>query len=157
MRVVRNSALGCLLAVTLACAAVAAAPQDQPSNPALPGYTANHPVRVGPYINQLSQSAQLAHQYAAAEKQDDKREIRKKLADALSQQFDVHIKEQQKELEDLDKQIASLRSVLKKRLDAKATIVERRVEQLIQEAEGLGWNAPGNPRSAYGRVPGGTP
>ena len=29
---------------------------------------------------------------------------------------------------------------------AKTSIVERRIEQLVQEAEGLGWNTPGSPR-----------
>jgi chromosome segregation ATPase len=98
---------------------------------------------------QYAESAQLAQQYVKADKEDQKKEIRKKLADALSQQFDVHIKKQQKELEDVEKQVGKLREVLKKRVDAKATIVERRVEQLVQEAEGLGWSAPSGRPQTY--------
>jgi hypothetical protein len=88
----------------------------------------------------------LAHDYVQAAKEEDKKELRKKLTDTLSQQFDAHLQQQQKELEDLEKKIASLRAVLKKRQEAKAAIVERRIDQLVQEAEGLGWTAPGSPR-----------
>jgi hypothetical protein len=84
-----------------------------------------------------------------AKKEDERREIRKNLMEVLNQQFDVHIKQQQKELDDLEKQISKLKDVVKKRLDAKSTIVERRLEQLVQDAEGLGWNAPGGPHAAY--------
>jgi hypothetical protein len=100
--------------------------------------------------NPYQEAGQLAKQYVDSKKEDEKREIRKKLTDVLTQQFDQQIQEQQKELEDLEKQIASLKAVLTKRKEAKSTIVERRIEQLIQDAEGLGWNAPGS--SGGGRV-----
>lgn len=88
----------------------------------------------------------LAHQYVKSDKEEDKRELRKKLTDLLSKQFDQQAQRQQTELEDLDREIKRLRSLLAKRLDAKSKIVERRFEQLVQDAEGLGWNAPSNPR-----------
>ncbi|HLJ94077.1 MAG TPA: hypothetical protein VKU02_12900 [Gemmataceae bacterium] len=137
------------MAVALTYGVVAAAPQVPEERLAFPrvenglGYAVEFTNRGQP------RSTDLARQYVAAEKQEDKRDIRKKLSDALSQQFDAHIKQQQKELEDLEKQIANLRSVLQKRIGAKSTIVERRVEQLIQDAEGLGWNAPGGLRHGY--------
>jgi methionine-rich copper-binding protein CopC len=147
MKLVRQLSFGCVLAVALACAAVAA-PQSQPETAALPQnsllwHAAPHASGSAP--------VQLAHQYVAAEKPEDKKDLRKKLSDELSKEFDAHIKRQQKELEDLEKQIANLRKVLAKRLEAKGTIVERRAEQLIQDAEGLGWNAPSSPRGAYGQ------
>jgi hypothetical protein len=94
--------------------------------------------------------AQLARDYVKAEKEDAKKDLRKKLADSLGKQFDQHLQHQQKELDDLEKQIASLKDVLKKRVAAKNDIVERRIEHLIREAEGLGWNAPGSPRVPHG-------
>jgi len=92
------------------------------------------------------ESVQLAHQIAKAENDDDKKELRKKLTQVLDQVFDGHLKEQQKELDDLEKQVARLKKLLSKRREAKETIVERRLEQLVQDAEGLGWNAPNAPR-----------
>jgi hypothetical protein len=146
MKMVRKLALGSLLAAALSWVALSASAQNQPGY--VPGYpqpgaqnllfSANNP-----YQSQ-SQSAQLAKQYVDA-KEADKTEIRKHLLEALSQQFDQHIQEQQKELDDLEKKIAQLKAVLKKRIDAKSTIVERRAEQLIQDAAGLGWNTPSNP------------
>ena len=91
------------------------------------------------------QSVQLVHDYVKAEKEDDKKEIRKKLADALAKEFDAHMERQQKELADLEKQIADLRSLLKKRQEAKTAIIDHRMDQLIRDAEGLGWTAPGSP------------
>jgi flagellar motility protein MotE (MotC chaperone) len=106
-----------------------------------------------------SQAHQLAQQYVKAEKEDEKKDIRKKLVQALDQQFDQHSQDQQKELDELEKQVSKLRALLKKRKDAKENIVERRMEQLIQEADGLGWNAPGgrtaNPFGANTTVFGG--
>lgn len=96
------------------------------------------------FANYQSQSTQLAHQYIKAEKDDEKKDIRKKLADVLAKQFDAQVEKQQKELADLEKQIANLKALLKKRTDAKTTIIDRRMDQLIQDAEGLGWNAPGD-------------
>jgi hypothetical protein len=93
--------------------------------------------------------SQLAREYVKADKEDAKKDIRKKLTDSLAKQFDQHLSQQQKELDDLEKQIANLKDVVKKRQAAKNDIVERRLEQLIREAEGLGWTAPGSPRPLY--------
>lgn len=96
------------------------------------------------------QTNQLAKQFVKTDKEDEKKEIRKKLTDVLNNQFDLHVQQQQKELEELEKQIANLRTVLKKRVDAKASIVDRRFEQLVQDAQGLGWNVPNAPRGMIG-------
>ena len=100
-----------------------------------------------------SQSAQLAKEYVKAETEDLKREFRKKLGDLLSQQFEQQAKQQQRELEELEHQIATLRATLKKRQDAKTTIIDRRIEQLLQEADGLGWSSPDNTRNRNYTVP----
>ena len=90
------------------------------------------------------QSGDLVQQYVKA-KEEDKKEIRKKLAEALGKQFDAHMKQQQDELAALEKQINDLKNIMKKRQEAKTTIIDRRLDQLIQDAEGLGWTAPGSP------------
>ena len=116
MNLVRKLALGLLLAGVLTCAAISASPQDQPSGPS------SQVLRNQNYSGQVpgqaiyppplqSAPAQFAHQYVEAKKDEEKKEIRKKLTDALGQQFDVHIQQQQKELEDLEKQIAALKTV----------------------------------------------
>jgi len=129
-----------------------ATPQQDKQNvplPALvnhqpPGYVVQEfaPGRANFFARQ-DQSAQLVDQYRKAEKEDDKKEIRKKLAEELGKQFDAHMKQQQDELTALEKQIADLKAIMKKRQEAKTTIIDRRMDQLIQDAEGLGWTTPG--------------
>ncbi len=92
-----------------------------------------------------SDAHQLVQQLAKAEKDEEKRELRKKLIDVLNQQFDARIEQQTKELAELEKEITRLRDVLEKRRDAKEKIVERHLEQMILDAQGMGWNAPGHP------------
>jgi len=121
--------------------------QVKPIDNLPPGYAfqALGPNGPGYFVNIQDQSAQLVHDYVKAEKDDEKKEIRKKLAEALGKQFDAHMEQQQKELVDLENQIAKLRSLLKKRQEAKTTIIDNRMDQLIRDAEGLGWTAPGSP------------
>lgn len=157
MKAVRMVVLGFLMVGALTWVGVSAAqvPSGQaPPTPGVPTTTrlaspnsyfqgmrpAGHPDQLQARI------AQLAQQFVKETNVDKKKEIRGKLTEALGQQFDQRIQQQQKELEELEKQVASLKAVLKKRLDAKPAIVDRRIEQLLQEAEGLGWNAPGSPR-----------
>jgi len=143
-------------------------PTDQPGAPAglspvpmqpnhgPPGYVIESVGQNGRvhWVNTQDQSSQLVHDYVKAEKDDEKKDIRKKLADHLGKQFDAHMEQQQKELTALEKQIADLRAILKKRQDAKTDIIDRRMDQLIRDAEGLGWTAPGSPnqpRLLYGQ------
>ncbi len=101
----------------------------------------------GYYRPSSQESVRLAQQYVKTTKQDEKKKILEKLTEVLNQQFDQHIQQQQKELEELEKQIADLRTLLKKRTDAKTKIVQRRIDQLVQDAEGLGWNSPASPHA----------
>ena len=91
-------------------------------------------------------ASHLAQQLLKAEKNDEKQDLRKKLDEMLQKEFDQHLQHQEKELEELEKQLAQLRGTLKKRKDAKESIIRRRAEQLINEAEGLGWTGPSGPR-----------
>ena len=117
-------------------------------NNAAPNYVIQELAPGGPgfFAPAQDQSAQLVDQYRKAEKEEDKKEIKKKLADELGKQFDANMKRQQAELEALEKQINDLKNLMKKRQDARTTIIDRRLEQVIQDAEGLGWTAPGGPQ-----------
>ena len=158
MKNVRAFAIGSLMVSAIAGAAVFGQPPSGDGG----GWGSDD---ANPFVVQLAQHAndprfkqhqlnaqavELAKKYAKAEKQDEKQEIRKKLAEVLSEQFDLQIKQQQKELEDLEKQVAKLKTMLKKRVDAKVAIVERRVDQLSLDAEGLGWSGPNAPHSFFG-------
>jgi len=147
-------AMGSLLAGALLCVTAVAQPQDVVQETFKPSPYANHASakEAVPYGNigdnqakqyvLQSQSLELAQKYVKTEKEDEKKDLRKKLTQLLGEQFDLHLEGQQKELDELEKQVAKLKNVLKKRKDAKENIVERRLDQLVQDADGLGWNAP---------------
>jgi ribosomal protein L29 len=158
--------VGSFLAAVIACSWAAAQQPQQPvlapspvaappAVPVPPGFPAFDVLQSGTAYFQPgafgggSKDAQaatkLAKQFVKAEKEDQKKDIKKQLTDLLAKQFDQHVQQQQKELENLDKQIATLRTVLKKRQDSKTSIIDRRVEQLILEADGMGWNVPSTP------------
>ena len=107
------------------------------------------------FFQMQNQAQQLAKKLAAAEKEDEKKDLRKKLTDVLNQQFDAHAKEQEKELDDLEKQVSKLRETLKKRQANKDKIVERHIDQMVQDAEGLGWSTPSSAPRAPGALGGG--
>lgn len=79
-------------------------------------------------------------EYSRAEDRDAKDDARSKLSDALGRQFEVRQKMRDLEIARLEEQIKQLRELFQKREDAKGTIVEARLDQLVRAAEGLGWD-----------------
>lgn len=88
------------------------------------------------------ESAELLSRYAATDNAADQKEIKAKLRTALEDQFKVQLKRQQLELARIEERVKKLREQFKKRTDTRDTIIDRRLEQLINEAEGLGWAQP---------------
>jgi hypothetical protein len=95
-------------------------------------------------------SEALLTQYAAADKPEDQKRLKAELRDALAKQFDVQRQERELELARVEERIKKVREQLKKRNDAREWIVDRRLDQLINDVDGLGWTAPAgaSPRRA---------
>ena len=85
---------------------------------------------------------ELLAQYAAADAPDDQRQLKDQLRDTLAKQFDVQRQRRELELTRIEERVQKLRDQIKKRNDARETIIDRRFEQLIDEADGLGWGQP---------------
>lgn len=104
------------------------------------------------YGQARNDAAHFAQQYVKAEREDDRRELRNKMEKALATEFDKQAENQRKEIEDLEKQIRKLRELMDKRREHRSDIINRRMEQLIQDAQGLGWNSPGGyrPSTVFG-------
>jgi hypothetical protein len=92
--------------------------------------------------NAEREAARLIKDYAGTDKEDQREKIKGKLSDVLGKEFDFQQKRRDLELSRLEAQVKKLRDLMKKRNDARQTIVEKRLDQLIREAEGLGWTAP---------------
>jgi hypothetical protein len=163
MNRLRFVVLGLLGAITVSCAIGYA---QQPLNTAAPMYPGGafapfaqgsgsaYGAQIATFNHPSGADAQLARKYVKAEKEEDKRELRKQITELLGKQFDQHVKQQENELDELEKQVASLKALLRKRKEARTTIIDRRLEQLIQEAEGLGWNTSSGPRGGFGATSG---
>jgi hypothetical protein len=101
---------------------------------------------------ELGQEAEsLVKQLADATDDKQRDSIKDKLQETLAQQFDTQQKVRELEVTRIEAKVKKLRDVISKRNDARRSIIEKRLDQLIREAEGLGWNSPtGSP--AYGAV-----
>jgi mevalonate kinase len=87
------------------------------------------------------QSHDLARQFAKTENRDEREKLRDKLNDTLKQQFDAQQQRRKDEIKQIEDQLKKLRDLMQKREDSKSSIVQRRLEQLLQEADGLGWTS----------------
>lgn len=87
-----------------------------------------------------------------AEASDDKRrdEIKDKLQTTLADQFDAQQKVRELEVARVEARVKKLRDVISKRNEARRSIIEKRLEQLTREADGLGWNSPTTGGPGYG-------
>ena len=97
----------------------------------------------------LEEEAGLAHEsdellgrYASSDDAGEQKRIRAELRETLAKQFDVQKQRRELELARIEERVKKLREQIKKRTDARETIVDRRLEQLVNEAEGLGWSVP---------------
>jgi hypothetical protein len=66
-------------------------------------------------------------------------EVRTKLAENLGQQFDLRQKRHGLEIEALERQVAKLKELVRKRQESRDDIISRRVEEIQRELDGLGW------------------
>jgi hypothetical protein len=106
-----------------------------------------------------AQDAQLAHEAESLAKQladasDEKQrsEIKEKLHATLTQQFDAQQKVRELEVSRIEAKVKKLRDTIAKRNDARRTIIDKRFDQLLSEADGLGWNSPSASGPGYGAV-----
>jgi hypothetical protein len=95
-----------------------------------------------------AEASRFMKDYAAADTDDKRAKLKTKVQEALGKQFDAQQKRRDLELTRLEAQTKKLRDLMKKRTDARATIIEKRLDQLIREADGLGWASPHGPSVA---------
>jgi hypothetical protein len=89
----------------------------------------------------------LMKEYAGTDNEDMRAKIKTKLGEALGKQFDLQQKRRELELSRLEARMKKVRDLMKRRSDARTTIIEKRLDQVLREADGLGWGAPQTPNS----------
>jgi hypothetical protein len=93
----------------------------------------------------------LVSAYARTDDDGQRVKLKKKLADVLEKQFDQQQKRREAEVARVEAQVKKLRQLMSKRGEARESIISRRLDQLLREAEGLGWTPP--PGGAQGLPP----
>jgi hypothetical protein len=88
---------------------------------------------LSPEINQVMQ------QIGETKSDSDRDKLKTKLSDLLEKQFDVRQKRHEKEIEALEAQVKKLKELVQKRQENRRDIVAKRLEQLVRDAQGLGW------------------
>jgi hypothetical protein len=97
-----------------------------------------------------AESADILARFGETDNAADRKKISAELRESLAKQFDVQRKRRELELGRIEEQVRKLRDQLKKRTDARETIIDRRFDQLINEVEGLGWTPPAGATGAKG-------
>lgn len=85
------------------------------------------------------QAEQLAQQLAAAKSDSDRDKIKAQLSDLLEKQFGERQKRHEEEIKQLEAQVKKLRDLVEKRQENRREIIARRLDQIVKEAQGLGW------------------
>lgn len=83
----------------------------------------------------------LIAKYGETTDSGERETIRDQLNDVLTKHFEVRQQIRESELEELEAQVQRLRELHNRREQAKDQIVRDRLQQLLRDAEGLGWGS----------------
>jgi len=86
-----------------------------------------------------NQASQVAHQLGSAKSDADREKLKAQLSTILEKQFEFRQQRHKKEIESLEAQVKKLRDLVDKRQENRREIVAKRLDQILQEAQGLGW------------------
>lgn len=82
----------------------------------------------------------LAEEYRKTTAKDKKEQIRTEMKEALNRIFELRLKEKEMEIQDLEKELKSLKEMLTRRRDFKDRIIDNRMRELLDYSdEALAW------------------
>jgi hypothetical protein len=102
-------------------------------------------------VQNLASELKSANEPDSKVDEKQKAELAKKLETAVGALFDSDLAEREQQLAQVEQQLKNLRTVLDRRRQAKAEIIQLEVKVLTNEAAGLGFSAPEPFRSTKGR------
>jgi polyhydroxyalkanoate synthesis regulator phasin len=132
-----------LMVIVFAFIASLATAQDPPS-----ALTENRPRILTPYhVDPVQRHGEqtdryvqkMANSWKEAKDAEGREKIEKSLRDALTKEFEVRMEAHEREVKELEKKVRQLRERLALRKEKQVEIVENRLEQILREAQGLGW------------------
>ena len=90
-----------------------------------------------------AQIGALTSRYGEIAEDAERQKAKTELAELLGKQFEVQQQIREEEVGQLEARVKKLRALIDKRKEARLSIIEKRLDQLLREAEGLGWNVGG--------------
>jgi hypothetical protein len=100
------------------------------------------------------QVSELAAKYKSLSDDEERGAVEQELMARVNDQFTVRQALREKELAELEEQVKHLRDLHEKRNGQKDRIVGDRVQQLLREAQGLGWGDAGGAGNEFGGAAG---
>jgi hypothetical protein len=85
------------------------------------------------------ETAGLIAEFSRTEDESQRGKTKAKLAATLEKQFDLQQKRRDLEVARIEAQLKKLRDIMRKRGESRQTIIDKRLDQLLREADGLGW------------------
>jgi hypothetical protein len=85
------------------------------------------------------QTEELARKLGEATPETDKGKIKSQLKEVLEKQFDLRQKRHLDEIKSLEAKVKKLKDLVEKRQENRGEIVAKRIDQILSDAEGLGW------------------
>ena len=82
---------------------------------------------------------QLARQLGEAKSEAERDKLMTKLGETLEKQFDQRQKRHEHEIQELETQVKKLKGLVSRRQENRREIIGKRMEQVLREAQGLGW------------------
>jgi hypothetical protein len=86
-----------------------------------------------------NQGSDLARQLGSAKSDSDRDKLKTQVSGILDKQFELRQQRHKKEIESLESQVKKLRDLVDKRQENRREIIAKRLDQILQEAQGLGW------------------
>jgi hypothetical protein len=107
----------------------------------MPGGVGLGPGHPGPITSDRlsTETDQLARQLGEAKTDADREAIKGKMVQVLEKQFDQRRRRHEAEIEALEAQVRKLKDLVRVRNENRSEIVSRRLEQILSDAQGLGW------------------
>ena len=82
---------------------------------------------------------ELSRKLGGAKGSEDRSKIKDQLTEVLEKQFNLRQKRHQDEIKALEDKLKKLKDLVDKRQENRKEIVAKRLDQILSEAEGLGW------------------
>jgi hypothetical protein len=129
-------------------------PADEPSiEPTYSGYGGRGGYgrgggRFGREYGVKGQTHRLVVRWKASKQDAEREKTEADLRNVLKREFTARLAAHEKEITDLEEKVRQLRERLTLRKEKQSEIVEHRLQQILREAQGLGWGSEGTGGSA---------